>query len=125
MTHLYPAAKLALMSRYHALLGRRVELEYRAGDIVLPATGILAADSGRSIFLEEKVVQRGRVKSFRWEIPYPFLMSIHESALQDPEPAGDPEPQPVADASDDRSAEREESGGHASFLPLRHRSHEA
>lgn len=111
------------MSRYHALLGRRVELEYRAGDIVLPATGILAADSGRSIFLEEKVVQRDRVKSFRWEIPYPFLMSLRESALQDPEPAANPEAQP--DAAEDRAAAREESGGHASFLPLRHRSHEA
>ena len=95
------------MSRYHALLGRRVELEYRAGDIVLPATGILAADSGRSIFLEEKVVQRGRVKSFRWEIPYPFLMSLRESALQDPEPAANPEAQP--DAAEDASPPQEKS----------------
>jgi len=39
---------------------------YRAGDIVLPATGNLAADSGKSIFLEESYQQKGNVKTFRW-----------------------------------------------------------
>lgn len=67
------------MSRYHALLGRRVEVQYRAGDVVLPATGTLAADSGKSIFLEEKLVQRGQVKSFRWEIPYACILSLDEN----------------------------------------------
>jgi len=67
------------MSRYHALLGKRVEVQYRAGDVILPATGTLAADSGRSIFLEEKLVQRGQVKSFRWEIPYTYILSLDES----------------------------------------------
>ncbi len=67
------------MSRYHALLGRRVEVQYRAGDVILPATGTLAADSGKSIFLEEKLVQRGQVKSFRWEIPYTCILSLDEN----------------------------------------------
>ena len=67
------------MCRYHALLGRRVEVQYRAGDVVLPATGTLAADSGKSIFLEEKLVQRGQVKSFRWEIPYACILSLDEN----------------------------------------------
>lgn len=67
------------MARYHTLIGHRVEVQYRAGDIVLPAIGTLAADSGRSIFLEERLVQRGEVKTFRWEVPYPFIISLEEN----------------------------------------------
>lgn len=67
------------MCRYHELLGRRVEVQYRAGDVVLPATGWLAADSGRSIFLEEKLMQRGQLKTFRWEIPYACILSLDEN----------------------------------------------
>lgn len=67
------------MARYHTLIGHRVEVQYRAGDIVLPAVGTLAADSGRSIFLEERLVQRGEVKTFRWEVPYPFIISLEET----------------------------------------------
>jgi hypothetical protein len=67
------------MCRYHELLGRRVEVQYRAGDVILPATGWLAADSGKSIFLEEKLVQRGQVKTFRWEIPYTCILSLDEN----------------------------------------------
>jgi hypothetical protein len=67
------------MCRYHELLGKRIEVQYRAGDVVLPATGWLAADSGKSVFLEEKLVQRGQVKSFRWEIPYSCILSLDEN----------------------------------------------
>jgi hypothetical protein len=67
------------MCRYHEMVGRRVEVQYRAGDVILPATGWLAADSGKSIFLEEKLVQRGQVKTFRWEIPYTCILSLDES----------------------------------------------
>ena len=49
---------------------------YRAGDIILPATGNLAADSGKSIFLEESYQQQGSVKTFRWEIPYPCIVRV-------------------------------------------------
>jgi hypothetical protein len=66
------------MARYSALLGRRIEVTYRAGDIVLPATGNLAADSGKSIFLEESYQQKGSVKTFRWEIPYPCIVQLNE-----------------------------------------------
>jgi hypothetical protein len=66
------------MARYSALLGRRIEVTYRAGDIVLPATGNLAADSGKSIFLEESYQQKGNVKTFRWEIPYPCIVQLDE-----------------------------------------------
>ena len=67
------------MARYPELIGRRVDVQYRAGDVMLPATGTLVADSGKSIFLEEKLVQRGQVKNFRWEIPYRFISSISEN----------------------------------------------
>lgn len=66
------------MARYSALLGRRIEVTYRAGDIILPATGNLAADSGKSIFLEESYKQKTGVKTFRWEIPYPCIVQLSE-----------------------------------------------
>lgn len=68
-----------VMCRYHELLGKRIEVQYRAGDVILPATGYLAADSGKSIFLEEKLMQRGQVKTFRWEIPYSCILSLDEN----------------------------------------------
>lgn len=66
------------MARYSSLLGRRIEVTYRAGDIILPATGNLAADSGKSIFLEESYKQKTGVKTFRWEIPYPCIVQLNE-----------------------------------------------
>jgi len=66
------------MARYSAFLGRRVEVKYRAGDILLPASGTFVADSGRSIFLEQNFEQRGQHKHFRWEIPYQYLVRIEE-----------------------------------------------
>ena len=53
-------------------------MTYRSADIVLPATGNLAADSGKSIFLEESYQQKGSVKTFRWEIPYPCIIHLNE-----------------------------------------------
>jgi len=72
------AAILPFMARYSSILGRRIVVTYRAGDIVLPATGNLAADSGKSIFLEESYQQQGNVKTFRWEIPYPCIVELNE-----------------------------------------------
>lgn len=66
------------MAQYFALVGKRVEVQYRAGDVYLPATAILVADSGKSIFLEERLVQKGVVQAFRWEIPYPNIVRIRE-----------------------------------------------
>jgi len=67
------------MARYASLMGRRVEVHYRAGEITLPATALLVADSGRSIFLEEHYVLRGRNQTFRWEIPYSCILRLEES----------------------------------------------
>lgn len=69
------------MARYSHFLGRRVEVQYRAGDIVLPASGLFVADSGRSIFLEQNIEQRGP-KHFRWEIPYQCVVKIEQIAPQ-------------------------------------------
>ncbi len=69
------------MARYSSLLGRRVEVYYRAGGMLLPATGTLAADSGKSIFLEEHFGQQQQVKTFRWEIPYESIIKIGESLM--------------------------------------------
>jgi len=92
------------MARYPELIGRRVDVEYRAGDVMLPATGTLVADSGKSIFLEEKLLQRGQVKTFRWEIPYRFISSISENfapipALHAPAEAVAADAKPVRDAA--------------------------
>ena len=66
------------MARYSAFLGRKVEVQYRAGDILLPASGTFVADSGRSIFLEQSFMQRGQHKHFRWEIPYQCIVRLEE-----------------------------------------------
>jgi hypothetical protein len=66
------------MARYSAFLGRRVEVHYRAGDILLPASGTFVADSGRSIFLEQHLEQHGQMKQFRWEIPYQYIVRLEE-----------------------------------------------
>ena len=77
------------MARYSAFLGRRVEVQYRAGDILLPASGTFVADSGRSIFLEQHFEQRGSQKHFRWEIPYQYIVRLEEK----------PKPSPASDAA--------------------------
>ncbi|MBI3661810.1 MAG: hypothetical protein HY234_01990 [Acidobacteria bacterium] len=66
------------MAKYSALLGRRVRVQYRAGDVYLPASGTLAADSGKSIFLEERFEKDGSVRTFRWEIPYQCIVRVKE-----------------------------------------------
>jgi hypothetical protein len=68
------------MARYSGLLGRRIEVTYRAGDILLRATGNLAADSGNSVFLEGGYQHQGDLKTFRWEISYPCIVQLNECA---------------------------------------------
>ncbi len=103
------------MSRYHELLGRRVEVQYRAGDVVLPATGTLAADSGKSIFLEERIFQRGQIKSFRWEIPYPCILSLDENFA----------PAPVLPNETSTEEKKARDASMAAVAPMHNRPHEA
>jgi hypothetical protein len=80
------------MASFAQFLGRRVTVQYRVGDVLLPASGTFAADSGRSIFLEQHVEQRGKRSYFRWEIPYQYIHRIEESM----EPVEEPEAQEKA-----------------------------
>lgn len=125
------------MARYSTFLGRRVEVQYRAGDILLPASGTFVADSGRSIFLEQHFEQRGSQKHFRWEIPYQYIVRLEEK----PEPPETPpggisgSPAPVAAAASpeaaastgDRAKERNSAssltstGAAPGILPLQNR----
>ena len=66
------------MARYAAFLGRIVEVRYRAVEVLLPAKGTLAADSGKSIFLENHSSGRQEKKRFRWEIPYKCIVDLAE-----------------------------------------------
>jgi hypothetical protein len=120
------------MARYSAFLGRRVEVQYRAGDIFLPASGTLVADSGRSIFLEEHFEQRGQEKQFRWEIPYQYIVRIQnldtEGASPNPtaapaEPAStsDAPAEPTPSENLSNSATAGASGGASSLLPFPNR----
>ncbi len=68
------------MASFAKFLGRKVTVQYRVGDVLLPASGKFAADSGRSIFLEQHVEQRGKRSYFRWEIPYQYIHRIEEAA---------------------------------------------
>ncbi|HWQ03404.1 MAG TPA: hypothetical protein VNL38_02895 [Candidatus Nitrosotenuis sp.] len=68
------------MAKYSAHVGRRVDVTYRAGEIVQSARGTLVADTGRSIFLEESSTREGTRRTIRWEIPYQFILAVNESA---------------------------------------------
>jgi hypothetical protein len=120
------------MARYSVFLGRRVQVQYRAGDILLPASGTFVADSGRSIFLEQNFEQRGQHKHFRWEIPYQYLVRIEEkpdpgasanatSATATPKAA--PEAPVESQAADKplSAAATASAGGASGILPLSRR----
>ena len=96
------------MARYSALMGCRIEVTYRAGDVILPATGNLVADSGKSIFLEERYQQKDNVKTFRWEIPYPCILHLNEC----PEI---PRPSASVNAPHEATAESERELGASNF----------
>jgi len=66
------------MARYSSFLGLHVEVQYRAGDILLPASGTFVGDTGRSIFMEQNFEVRGQRKHFRWEIPYQYIVRLAE-----------------------------------------------
>ena len=82
------------MASFAKFLGRKVTVQYRVGDVLLPATGTFAADSGRSIFLEQHVEQRGKRSYFRWEIPYQYIHRIEETE-EIPEPPAAPKVAPA------------------------------
>ncbi|HKV29186.1 MAG TPA: hypothetical protein VJN90_13020 [Candidatus Acidoferrales bacterium] len=70
------------MTAFLLLVGKRVEVSYRAGEIQMTATGTLALDSGVFIRLEDRFSQSGRDKTVRIEIPYPAIVRVREIVLQ-------------------------------------------
>ncbi len=125
------------MARYSAFLGRKVEVQYRAGDILLPASGTFVADSGRSIFLEQKFELRGN-KHFRWEIPYQYIVKIEAKPDTEMEPSAGvrsvkpseaqeatPEPATKNEPLNAKSAAAGAAGGGSGLLPIANRPHRA
>jgi hypothetical protein len=112
------------MARYSAFLGRRVEVHYRAGDILMPASGTFVADSGRSIFLEQSLVQRGQQRHFRWEIPYQYIVRLEEKP-DDEEAGGSGKAENLAASVPQLNqlsrAAANASGGAPALLPIHHR----
>lgn len=117
------------MARYSAFLGHTVDVQYRAGDVCLPASGTFVADSGRSIFLEQSFDQRGTLRTFRWEVPYQYIVRIEQRFS---ESAGAPSPVRVTSAHESAeelapetaepkvSAATAGAGGASSTLPFTH-----
>jgi hypothetical protein len=94
------------MASFGHFLGRKVTVQYRVGDVLLPASGTFAADSGRSIFLEQHLEQKGKTSYFRWEIPYQYIHKIEavedcvaaEASASSENAAGQPESSQAAAA---------------------------
>jgi hypothetical protein len=88
---------------------------------------MFVADSGRSIFLEQRFDQRGCQKTFRWEVPYQYIIRIEELP---PEPTGARDPflaklsAEAAAAADPESPDSKSkaaaSGGAVAVLPFAH-----
>lgn len=74
------------MSAFTSLLGKRVEVNYRAGEVQMTVTGKLALDSGLLIRVEDRFSQTGREKTVRIEIPYSAIVRVREIVLE-PEPS--------------------------------------
>jgi len=70
------------MATFTSLVGKRVEVNYRAGDIRMTATGTLSIDTGEFIRLEDRFSHLGREKTVRLEIPYPSLVRIRQISTQ-------------------------------------------
>lgn len=67
------------MKRYSAIVGKRVEAHYRASDSRFSAVGVLVSDTGESIFIEERLSQGAKHKTFRVEIPYEYVLRVAET----------------------------------------------
>ena len=75
------------MGRYSSLAGKRVEAQYRAGEIHQRSVGTLVADNGSSITIEEHFAQGGRKKTMRVEIPYEYVIRVIEAPKNSESPA--------------------------------------
>jgi hypothetical protein len=127
------------VARYSHILGCSIQVQYRAGVISLCVNGTLVADTGRSIFLEQHLEQRGKIRYFRWEIPYQYIVRLTEKssgehaqvpgapiAVKTSEPTISVAPVPppansMAAAAGSSSEAATSSGGAPTLLPLQNR----
>jgi hypothetical protein len=92
------------------------------------------ADSGRSIFLEQKYEQRGSQRHFRWEIPYQYIVRLEEktgpttaagstssSPVGVPDPRTQASPAPVDSNAQSSARAATSPGGAPAILPLQNR----
>lgn len=70
------------MSAFPSLLGKRVEVNYRAGQAQMTVTGKLALDSGQLIRVEDRFSHAGREKTVRIEIPYSAIVRVREIVFE-------------------------------------------
>ncbi len=80
------------MARYTALVGKRVEAHYRAGDMQLSTSGTLGSDTGKAIYVEERFTSGGKEKTMRVEIPYAYVIRVAEIRDEPAQPRGVPKP---------------------------------
>lgn len=115
------------MASYSQFLGRKVTVNYRVGDVLIPASGTLVGDSGRSIFLEQHLEQRGRMNYFRWEIPYPYIHRLaevtdaDEAVLASELNSSSTAARESVTRSSNRAARAAAASGSSGILPLSHR----
>lgn len=106
------------MAAYSHFLGCKVNVRYRFGEILLSASGTFVGDSGRSIFLEQHLEQRGKRNYFRWEIPYPYIHRIEEMTAPEAKEPGEFASPRVDSGPKAAAAAAGESVSVASILPL-------
>ena len=71
------------MKQYSTFVGKRVEVRYKAGALHLSAAGILLADNGDTISLEDHFLQNGKQKTMRVEVPYGCILNLAEAESGD------------------------------------------
>lgn len=81
------------MARYTAIVGKRVEVHYRAGDLQLSTAGTLESDTGKAIFVQEHFSSGGKEKTMRVEIPYAYVIRVVE--VRDDAAQARPMPKPA------------------------------
>jgi len=106
------------VARYAQFLGVKVTVRYRVGEMLLSANGTFSADSGRSIFLEQHLEQRGTRKYFRREIPYPYIYRIEAAPQEESKEAAAKEPRVESAPRAAAAAAGETDKGSGSFSSL-------
>ncbi len=74
------------MQRYASFIGKRVEAHYRSADIHLFAVGVIVADNGKSVYLEDRFASGGTDKIMRLELPYTHIVRLVELMPSQPVP---------------------------------------